>query len=157
MMNITLTLIMQMITFFVFVVLMMKLVWPKISKALEARRKNIADGLAAAERGRHDLEVAQHKVKELIREAKAQAAVIIEQANQRAHQIEEAAREDGRHMMERMKAAAEVEILQATNKARDELRGKVADLVITSTEKLLDKKLDAANNKALVNKWVDEI
>lgn len=156
-MSITLTLFMQMITFFIFVLLMMKFVWPPISQVLEARRKNIADGLAAADRGRHDLEVAQHKVKELILEAKAQATVIVEQANQRAHQIEEAAREDGRHIVEHMKIAAETELEQEANKVREELRDMVADLVVSSTEKLLHKHIDAANSKTLINKWVDEI
>lgn len=156
-MNITLTLFMQLITFFVFVLLTMKFIWPKISGALETRRKNIADGIAAADRGRHDLEVTRHKIKELIHEAKAQADTIVEQANQRAHKIEETARGDGRKIIKRMKTMAETEIVQETNKVREELRQKLADLVIDSTGKLLQKNIDTAQNKALINKWAEAI
>ncbi len=156
-MNITLTLFMQLITFFLFVLLTMKFVWPKISQALEVRRNNVADGIAAADRGRHDLEVARHQIKELIHEAKAQADTIIEQANQRAHKIEEVAREDGRTIVKRMKETVETEIKQEANKVRAELIHKVADLVIDSTDKMLHKNIDTAQNRVLINKWVEDI
>ena len=102
-MDINVTLIGQMITFLIFVALTMKFIWPPISKSLQERRQKIADGLAAAERGKHELEVAHHKAKEVIREAKAQASVIVEQANHRSHTIEEEARQEARSIIEKMK------------------------------------------------------
>lgn len=156
-MNINLTLLMQMFTFFIFVVLMMKLVWPKISAALEARRKQISEGLAAAERGQRDLEVAQQKVKSIIQEAKVEAATIIEQANERGRQITDAARQEGLEHIAKMKSVAEAEIERAQHKARDELQTMVADLVVAGTEKLLAKNVDKAANKALINRWLKEV
>ncbi|MEY3042035.1 MAG: rane-bound synthase, sector, subunit b, partial [Pseudomonadota bacterium] len=57
-MSITLTLLGQSIAFFVFVWICMKAIWPPIVEAMEARQKQIADGLAAAERASLDLELA---------------------------------------------------------------------------------------------------
>ena len=156
-MDINATLIGQMITFAIFIIFTMKFIWPPLMKALEARRKKIADGLAAAERGQHDLQVARHKAKEIVYEAKAQAAVIVEQANQRAHKIDEAAREEARQNSDRMKQAATAEIEQQRLEAQQALREKVADLVVQGTERLLKKNIDKAANEALLKDLVKEM
>lgn len=156
-MDINATLIGQIITFILFVAFTMKFVWPPLMKALEQRRRKIADGLAAAERGHHDLEVARHKAKEIVREAKAQATVIIEQANQRAHKTDEAAREEGRKLVERMKQLADTEIEQARLTAEQDLRQQVVDLALQGAEKLIVKNLDKASNEALLNQLLSEV
>ena len=156
-MNITLTLFMQLITFFCFVVLMMRLVWPKISQALETRRQKIADGLADAERSKRELTATQHKIKELIQEAKLQAATIIENANQRANQLEEQSREEGRKIVAQMKETAQADIKQAENKAKANLKDMVADMVIASTEKLLHDSASKINDKKLIDRYVSEL
>lgn len=102
--DINASLIVQMLVFIVFIGLTMKFIWPPMIKALETRRKNIADGLAAAEKGHKELKLAEIKVKEALAEAKAQAAQIIEQANQRANHIIETAknkaREEGAQLLQ---------------------------------------------------------
>ena len=60
-MNINLTLIAQMASFVVFVMFVMKYVWPPLVKAMEDRKAKIADGLAAAERGAHEKELAEQR------------------------------------------------------------------------------------------------
>ena len=86
-MNINATLIGQLVAFVVFVAFCMKYVWPPLMEAIEKRQKEIADGLANAERGQKELELAQGKATEQLRDAKTQAAEIIEQAKKRASQI----------------------------------------------------------------------
>ena len=86
-MNLNLTLIGQMLAFIGFVVFCMKYVWPPILAAMAEREAKIADGLAAADRAGHDLELAQEKAVERLKEAKAEAAGIIDSANKRAGQI----------------------------------------------------------------------
>ena len=92
-MDINLTLVVQMLVFAAFVLFTMKLVWPPLAKALEERQEKIADGLSAAERGRKELELAQHRVKDELKHAKAQSADIIDKANKRASQMIEEAKE----------------------------------------------------------------
>lgn len=94
-MDINASLIVQMLVFIVFIGLTMKFIWPPIIQVLELRRKNIADGLAVAEKGHKKLEVAEIRSKEIFTEAKAQAAHIVEQANQRANRIIKEAKKQG--------------------------------------------------------------
>ncbi len=93
-MNINLTLVIQMLVFAAFVWFTMKFVWPPLAKALEERQDKIAEGLAAGERGKKELELAQHRIKDDLKAAKIQASEIIEKATKRAAQLIEVAKED---------------------------------------------------------------
>ena len=86
-MNINATLIGQAIAFFLFVVFCMKYVWPPIMNALQERKKKIADGLAAADRGKHEKQLAEERAKETLRKAKEQASEILARADKRGAEI----------------------------------------------------------------------
>ena len=105
-MNLTATIIGQTLTFLVFVWFCMKLVWPPIMNALAERKQLIADGLAAGERGKHELELASKRAAENLREAKGQAAEVIAQAEKRAAQIVEEAKGTAKAEGDRMIAGA---------------------------------------------------
>ena len=105
-MNFNLTLIGQSIAMIVFVWFCMKFVWPPIIAAMQEREKKIADGLAAADRASHDLELAQEKALERLKEAKHEAAGIVDSANKRASQIVEEAKTAAVTEAERVKTAA---------------------------------------------------
>lgn len=156
-MNINLTLIGQTISFAVFVLFCMKYVWPALISVMEEREKKIADGLEAAERADKDLELAQKKATEQLREAKQQASEIIEQANKRAAQIVEEAKDQAKAEGARLKAAAEAEIEQNVNRAKEELRGKVAALALAGAEKVLGASIDQQANDDLVNQLAAEL
>ena len=84
-MNINLTLIGQLLAFVVFVWFTKTYVWTPIMAALETRKGKIADGLAAAERGQHEQELAKQRAAEALRDAKVEASEIINQAHRRAN------------------------------------------------------------------------
>ncbi len=150
-MNINLTLIGQSITFILFILFSMKYIWPALISVMEEREKKIADGLEAADRADKDLELAQKKATEQMRHAKEEAAAIIEQANKRAHQIVEEAKEQAVAEGNRLKAAAEAQIEQDVNRAKEDLRGKVAALALAGAEKVLGSAIDENANSELVN------
>ncbi|MGB4334167.1 MAG: F0F1 ATP synthase subunit B [Chromatiaceae bacterium] len=156
-MNINLTLFLQMISFAVFVWFCMKFIWPPIVGALAERKSKIAEGLAAAERGHQDQQLGQQRAKELMIEAKNQAGDIVAQAQKRAAEIVEEAKVGARAEGERLITAAKAEIDQETNRAREALRGKVADLAIAAAAKILDKEIDASAHKALVESFARQI
>lgn len=157
MMEINATLLGQMITFAIFVWFTMKYIWPHIIKAMQEREKRIADGLAAAERGQHELELAQHKATDQMRDAKIHAAEILEQANKRANQIIEEAKERAREEGERLLAMAQGDIAQEMQMAKEKLRKEVATLAIASAEKILERSVDARVQSELVDKLITEI
>lgn len=149
-MNINLTLIGQTITFGVFVWFCLKFIWPHIIKALEDRKTRIAEGLAAAERGLHEQELAQQKAVEVIKEAKEQAKEIVAQAHKRRDEIVDEAKGDARVEGDRLIKNAQSEIEQQLNRARDQLRHDVVALSIQGAQQVLMREVDAkAHSEAL--------
>lgn len=149
-MDINATLFGQMITFAIFIVFTMKFIWPPLMKVLEERRRKIVEGLAAAEKGHHDLELASRKAKQLILDAKAEASLIVDHAHQRAHQIEEQAKEEARAAIVRMKDAAHLEMVDEQNALKLALQQEAVDWALQCTEKLLHKNIDRAANETLI-------
>lgn len=156
-MEINLTLVIQMLVFAAFVWFTMKFVWPPLQKALEERQGKIADGLAAAERGRRELELAQHRVTDEIKHAKAQASEIIEKANFRATQLIEEAKDDARQQADHLAKVAKEHIVQEVNRARDALRKDVGRLAVAGAEKILMREIDEQRNSVLIDNLIEEI
>jgi len=155
--NFNLTFFGQMVAFVCFVLFCMKYVWPPILASMKEREKKIADGLAAADRASHDLELAQEKALERLKEAKHEAAGIVDSANKRASQIVEEAKTAAVTEAERVKAAARSEIEQETNRAREALRSQVAVLSLAGAEKVLGATIDQDAHADLVNKLAAEL
>ena len=156
-MNINATLIGQAIAFFLFVVFCMKFVWPPILQALQERKAKIADGLAAAEHGRHEQELAEERAKELLREAKEQAAEIINRADRRAAEMVDEARDDARSEGARLMTAAQTEIEQEVNRVKESLRGQVVSIALAGAGKVLEREVDEGAHAELLNKLAAEI
>lgn len=151
-MNMNLTLIGQAISFAIFVWFCLKYVWPPILKALEERETRIADGLAAAERGKHELELAEQRATEAMREGKDKAQDFISQAQKRADEIVESAKVSAREEADKIKAAAAAEIDQERNRAKDELRAQVAALAVAGAEQILMREIDEQAHHDVLDK-----
>ena len=156
-MNINATLIAQAIMFALFVWFCMRFVWPPIVGALEARKKQIADGLAAADRGKHELELAAKRASESLHEAKMKASEIIAQAEKRSAQIVDEAKNAAKAEGDRMIAAAKAEVEQEVFRAREQLRGQVAALVVAGAEKVLRREVNAQAHADLLEAVKNEL
>jgi F-type H+-transporting ATPase subunit b len=142
-MNINLTLFAQAASFFVFIWFTAKFVWPYLIRAIEARQKQIAEGLAAAERGKQDLEKAAVSSAEMLREARQQAQEILAQADRRGAQIIEEAKNTATEEGKRLVTGAKAEIEQEVSRAREMLRTQVAALAVAGAERILRREVDA--------------
>ena len=156
-MNINLTLIGQSITFAVFVWFCMKFVWPLLTNALHERKTKIADGLAAAERGVHEQELAEKRAAEKLHEAKEQASSIIAKAEKRASEIVDESKNEAREEGERLLAAAKAEIDQEVQRAKESLRTELGAIVISGAEKVLEREVDAAAHDDMIKKLAAQI
>ena len=156
-MNINATLILQSIAMMIFVWFCMKFLWPPLMKAMDERRERIAEGLAASDRAEKELEVAKEQAGEQIREARDKAGEIVDQANQRHTQILDQAKTDAVAERNRQVTAAEADILQAANQAREELRASVAGLVVLGASQILEKEVDSNTHRDLIDKLIAEI
>jgi F-type H+-transporting ATPase subunit b len=143
-MNINLTLISQAVSFAIFIWFTVKFVWPPLRTAVDNRQKTIAEGLAAAERGRHDLELASRRSADVLRETKEKSTDILAQAERRALQIIEDAKAAARVEADKVVVSAKAEIAQEVERARQDLRERVAELAVTGAEKILRREVNAA-------------
>ncbi len=156
-MNINATLILQSIAMMIFVWFCMKFIWPPLIKAMDERRERIAEGLAASDQAEKELEAAKVTAGKQIREARDKASEIVEQANQRHTQILDQAKDDAQAERQRQVTAAEADITQAANQAREDLRSSVASLAVLGAGKILEKEIDAQTHRELLDKLIAEI
>jgi F-type H+-transporting ATPase subunit b len=152
--NITVTLLGQMITFGLLVWVTMKFIWPPLTRAMEARQKTIADGLAAGERGKHELELAQKRAGDILRDARTQAADVIADAGKRAATMLDEAKAQARAEGERLLASARAEIELDANRAKEQLRAAVADLAVAGASRILEKEIDRTAHAKLLDSVV---
>lgn len=150
-MNFNLTLITQALVFAAFIWFTVKFVWPPLLRAIDARQKQIADGLAAAEQGKKSLESSSKQADQAIAEARARAAEIIAQAEKRDAQMVEAAKVAAKAEGDREKAAAKADIEQEAQRAREQLREQVAALAVAGAEKILRREVDAKAHAELLD------
>jgi F-type H+-transporting ATPase subunit b len=150
-MNFNFTLIAQALVFAAFIAFTIKFIWPPLLRAIEARQKEIADGLAAADQGRRSLEVSSRQADDEIRKARERAAEIVSQAEKRTAQMIEEAKNAAKEEAGREKAAAKAEIAQEASRAREQLRDQVASLAVAGAEKILRREVDAKAHAELLD------
>ena len=156
-MNINATLILNSIAMMIFVWFCMKFIWPPLLKALDERREKIADGLAASDRAEKALEEANVRADEQLKVARDKAGDILDQAAQRRNQIVDDAKDEATTERQRQVAAAEADITQAANQAREELRTAVAGLAVAGAAKILEREVDETAHRELLDKLIAEI
>jgi len=156
-MNINATLLAQTIMFALFVWFCMKFVWPPIMAALDQRKKQIADGLADAERAKLDLELAANRSAEILREAKEKVSEIVNNGEKRASEIVETAKVQAKVEGDRIIAGAKAEIDQEVFRAKEQLRTHVSAIALAGASKILGREIDAKAHNDLLDKLVSEI
>jgi F-type H+-transporting ATPase subunit b len=155
--NINATLFAQMITFGILIWVTMKFIWPPLAQAMDERAQRIAEGLAAADRAKAELQDANARVDEEIKKARVQASEIIDKAQQQANQILDKAKADALLEGARQKAIAQTEIEGMVGKARETLRGQVATLAVQGAQKIIQREINADTHKVLLDQLVTEI
>ena len=156
-MDINFTLISQALAFSTFIWFTVKFVWPPLLRAIEERQKTIADGLAAGERGQHELELASQRSSKILKEAKQQASDIILQAEKRASEIVEEAKDTAKAEGDRIITGAKAEVEHEVFSAREVLRQHAADLAVAGAAKILRKEIDANAHAQLLASIEDDL
>jgi len=150
-MNINISLFAQAAVFAAFIWFTIRFVWPPLLRAIEARQKQIADGLAAAEQGKRSLETSAKQAEQTIQDARGRAAEIIEHAEKRSAQMIDEAKTAAKAEGDREKAAAKADIQQEAQRAREQLREQVAALAVAGAEKILRREVDAKAHADLLD------
>ena len=156
-MNLNATLVAQLVVFFILAWVTMKFVWPPIVKALDERAKKIADGLAAADKAKNDLVLAEKKVVEELRKARESATDVRAGAEKQASQLVDEARAEAARIIAQAREAAEAEAGAAAQRAKEALRDQVAQLAVAGAEKILRKEINAQAHAELLANLKQEL
>ena len=156
-MSINATLIGQMITFALLVWFTMKYIWPPLFDSLEERKKKIADGLAAAEKGQEQIVLAEKKAIIVLKEAKDRSAEIVSLAQKRANEIVEESKENAKHEGERLILSAKAQIDQEIQQTKDGLRQEVTSLALAAAQQILGAEIDKAKHQDILNKVSNQL
>ena len=156
-MNLNWTLIGQSITFLVFAWTCYKFIWPLLIGAMDERATLIGEGIENAEQARRDLEDASSKVDEIMRDARADAQALVDQARTPAAPMIEDAKKDAENEGERIREAARADVAQEANRARESLRAEVAELALSGAERILESGIDRAQHAELLDKLASEL
>jgi F-type H+-transporting ATPase subunit b len=155
--NINLTLIIQMCVFALLVWFTMSKGWPALMGKIEERQRKIAQGLAAADKGEHELARAREGAEAILREARERAGQIIDQAQHRANDIVEQARISASQEGQRLVASAQQQIALEASRARESLRREVGGIAVAAASKLLEREIDARTHQELISKLAAQI
>ncbi len=156
-MNIFWTLVIEMISFGLFIYFFGKVLWKPLMQAMEARRRRISEGLAAAERGQRELEDSVNKAEERMAEARSEAHELLANAQRQANETLERARADARSEGERIVSAAREEVDQTVAQAKDQLRREVGELAVDGAERILKREIDTKAHNDIIDDLVAEI
>ncbi len=153
-MNINATLIVEMLTFLVFVWFTMAVVWPPIMRALEKRRTQIAEGIASADQGRQALDLAKKEGETIVAQARTQAAAILRQAEERAQSVADQAIAEGKQKADLLLTQAHEELEAQLKSAQRELYNEIAGLALQAAGQVVHEDLDDEKHRKLVNTLV---
>jgi F-type H+-transporting ATPase subunit b len=145
------------VVFVISMLILRRVVFPRIGEALDARAKTIEGDIDAAAELRKEADKVLDEYRERLKQARTQSDEIVQRARQAAETHEREAKEHGRETIAEASERAQRDIESATKRALDDLRREVADLTIMATEKVTRKTLDDADQRRLVEEALAEL
>ena len=142
------------VLFVLFTVLMTKLGWGPLLKAIEEREKGIRGAVDGAQKAHTEAQalLAQHK--EMLREAGRERDDIIKAAMKDAEQLKADLATRAKAESDQMVQRARDQIEREKNQAILELRGQVADLAVQAASKIVQSSLTPDAQRKLVDDFL---
>lgn len=156
-MNLNATLFAQMVVFFILSWFTMKFIWPPLMKALDDRAAKVADGLAAADRGRAEMAAAAKNAQVEMAAARDEGQKRIAEAERRAQTIIEEAKRTASEEANRIIVSARGEADQMADRVRAELREQIAGIAIAGAEQILKREINPAVHADLLEQLKHEL
>jgi F-type H+-transporting ATPase subunit b len=134
-----------------------KLVFPRISDALDRRSKAIEESIDHAERTKREADELLEEYRARLREARGQSEDIVARARKAADSLSDQAKAHASKQREELLAATRRDIEAETRRALEEIRKEVADLTVIATEKVTRKSLTPDDHRRLIEDALREV
>ena len=150
-------LIAQFINFAILVFILYRFGYKPMLTFLEERRKKIEQGVINSEKAQKKLEELAEKEKQIVKEAKKEALLIIDQAKNQAEEKRKELLEKTRTEIADIIAEEKIKIKHEKNEIINDVKKEISVLVIKAVEKVIDEKVDKAEDKKINEKIVNNI
>ncbi len=147
----------QLVVFIILLFLLKKFAWKPLMGIMKEREEHIASEIDTAEKNRAEAERLAKEAQDEIRNTRAQAQQIIEDAKQTAKEQEQSIVLAARTEADRIKEAARVEIQQERDKAIQALQDQVASLSVKIASKVIEKELSEKDQEKLISEYIKEV
>jgi F-type H+-transporting ATPase subunit b len=151
------TLIAQILNFLVLLAILAKFAYKPLLKAMDDRRNRIINDLDSAEQTRLDAEALKEQYAEQLAGARQEATEIVNKANQIAQNLHDELVEQARVEQEALLANAKERIEQEKQQALLDIRSEVIKLSTLIAGKIVNQKLNSANDQKLVTDIADDV
>lgn len=150
-------LIFVMVNFLILVAILYKFMWGPVINMIDSRQQTIDDSLNKADAARKEAEQMSAKLAEEIADARRQAKSIIDEAQKSAETVKEDILAQARDSADSMLERAQAEIAKEKVNAILEIKGEVADMVVSVAGRLLSENMNDQQHMALVDKYIAEV
>jgi F-type H+-transporting ATPase subunit b len=150
------TLVVQLITFLLTLLVLYRVAWGPVLKALEARQKRIQEGLEAAQKAQQDREAAERAYAERLAEARQEAQRMLDQATRMGETLRQELEQKARQQANQIVEQARAEIDRERLKALQDLRRQVADLAVLAAGRVIGESLDGQKHRELIERTISE-
>lgn len=144
--------IIQLVTFLLAFWVLKRFAFKPIVKVMNDRRETIESGVKLGERMKQEEAKLAAKVDETLHNARKEADSIISAAQDSGREAIREAEEKARAKAEGVAREAESRIAQETARARKQLESEVVSLISDATEAIIDEKVDAKKDAALIER-----
>jgi len=145
------------LTFLVLVGLLAKFAWRPLLEALERRQATIAKALDDAKLARQELERLQKESAEMMRQARVEAEAIIARSRTDAEALREELKQRSRAEAAVIVKNAEQQIQLETARAIQQIRHEAVDLSVTIASKILQRQVSREDNEALIEATLKQV
>ncbi len=145
------------ITFGIVVLILGKLVWPHVLKALKDRENFIRESLESAKRDREEAEKRLKEYQTQIANARQEATAIVEEGRRDAEVLRRKMNDDAKKEADAIMVRAKREIGIARDTAVMDLYSVSGKLAADLAGKILQKELDASAHDRLIQESIDQI
>lgn len=146
------SLVIQLITFVLAYLVLRKFAFKPILKVLQDRRDTIEKGVKLGEQMQKERAELDRKVAAELHKARAEADGILAEAHETAKSTVRSAEETARDKAAGIVKDAEANAEQAVKRARKALESELVGLISDATEAIIDEKVDAKKDAALIDK-----
>jgi F-type H+-transporting ATPase subunit b len=145
------------ISFTILLVLLWKVAYKPITKALKKREDSIRDSLEEAQKTRESAETLLNDYKNQLAQAREEAQKIISEGKVMGENVKKEIIQKAHEESNQIVKRAQEEIEFQKEKALMELKEMIADLTIMAASKVIEKTLDKKDHEQLIDEYISKV